>query len=172
MYDIEWAPGVKYRDVRFADELQSSVYNFEIADVDRLRRLFDEYEAECKRLLGNYDEKSPEKKRYPVIPAYEQVLKCSHLFNLLDARGAISVTERVGDDQTGPRSGGRDGEGLGGSNGMNFLLEIGTEEIPHWMIPAALKQLAAFDLLGAEAQRRCDAAPVGRARDRRTRAHC
>ncbi len=96
VYDIEWAPGVKYRDVRFADELQSSVYNFEVADIDRLRRLFDEYEAECKRLLGNYDEKSPEKKRYPVIPAYEQVLKCSHLFNLLDARGAISVTERVG----------------------------------------------------------------------------
>jgi glycyl-tRNA synthetase alpha chain len=96
VYDIDWAPGVKYSSVRFADELQSSVYNFEMADVDRLRRLFDEYEAECKRLLGLYDEKSPEKSRFPVIPAYEQVLKCSHLFNLLDARGAISVTERVG----------------------------------------------------------------------------
>jgi len=96
VYDMEWAPGVKYAEVRFADELQSSVYNFEMADVDRLRRLFDEYEAECKRLLGLYDEKSPEKSRFPVIPAYEQVLKCSHLFNLLDARGAISVTERVG----------------------------------------------------------------------------
>ena len=96
VYDIEWAPGVKYAQVRFADELQSSVYNFEMADVDRLRRLFDEYEAECKRLLALYNEKSEEKKRFPVIPAYEQVLKCSHLFNLLDARGAISVTERVG----------------------------------------------------------------------------
>jgi glycyl-tRNA synthetase alpha chain len=96
VYDMDWAPGVPYRDVRFTDELQSSVYNFEMADVDRLRRLFDEYEAECKRLLGLYDEKSPEKSRFPVIPAYEQVLKCSHLFNLLDARGAISVTERVG----------------------------------------------------------------------------
>jgi glycyl-tRNA synthetase alpha chain len=96
VYDMDWAPGVPYRDVRFADELQSSVYNFEMADVDRLRRLFDEYEAECKRLLGLYDEKAPEKSRFPVIPAYEQVLKCSHLFNLLDARGAISVTERVG----------------------------------------------------------------------------
>jgi glycyl-tRNA synthetase alpha chain len=61
-----------------------------------LRRLFDEYEAECKRLLGLYDEKSPGKFRFPVLPAYEQVLKCSHLFNMLDARGAISVTERVG----------------------------------------------------------------------------
>jgi glycyl-tRNA synthetase alpha chain len=96
VYDIEWAPGVKYSEVRLADEVQSSVYNFEMADIDRLRRLFDEYEAECKRLLGLYDEKSPGKFRFPVLPAYEQVLKCSHLFNMLDARGAISVTERVG----------------------------------------------------------------------------
>jgi len=95
VYEMDWAPGVKYAAVRFADELQSSVYNFEMADVDRLRRLFDEYEAECKRLLGLFP-KYPEKPRFPVIPAYEQVLKCSHLFNLLDARGAISVTERVG----------------------------------------------------------------------------
>jgi len=102
VYDMEWAPAgegfpsVKYRDVRFLDELQSSVYNFELADIDRLRRLFDEYEAECKRLQKLYDPKSPSKMRFPVLPAYEQVLKCSHLFNLLDARGAISVTERVG----------------------------------------------------------------------------
>ncbi len=95
VYEMEWAPGVKYSQVRFADELQSSVYNFELADVDRLRRLFDEYEAECKRLLGMFA-KYPDQQRFPVIPAYEQVLKCSHLFNLLDARGAISVTERVG----------------------------------------------------------------------------
>ncbi len=96
LYDMDWAPGVKYRDVRFADELQSSVYNFEMADVDRLRRLFDEHEAENKRLLSLFDPKSECKTRFPAIPAYEQVLKCSHLFNLLDARGAISVTERVG----------------------------------------------------------------------------
>jgi len=96
VYDMDWAPGVKYSQVRLADEVQSSVYNFEMADIERLRRLFGEYEGECKRLLGLFDEKSPEKRRFPVIPAYEQVLKCSHLFNLLDARGAISVTERVG----------------------------------------------------------------------------
>ncbi len=95
VYDIEWAPGVKYSEVRLADEVQFSVYNFEMADVDRLKRLFDEHEAECKRLLGAFD-KYPEKARFPVLPAYEQVLKCSHLFNLLDSRGAISVTERVG----------------------------------------------------------------------------
>ncbi len=96
VYEIEWAPGVKYAEVRFADELQSSVYNFEMADVDRLRLLFQEYEAEAQRLLSLYEEKAESNQRFPVIAAYEQVLKCSHLFNLLDARGAISVTERVG----------------------------------------------------------------------------
>jgi len=95
VYDIEWAPGVKYSEVRLADELQYSVYNFEMADVDRLWRLLGEYEAECKRLLGLY-EKFPEKHRFPILPAYDQVLKCSNIFNTLDARGAISVTERVG----------------------------------------------------------------------------
>jgi glycyl-tRNA synthetase alpha chain len=95
VYDMDWAPGVKYSEVRLADEVQSSVYNFEMADVERLWRLFAEYEAECKNLLGQY-ETYPQKDRFPLLPAYEQVLKCSHLFNLLDARGAISVTERVG----------------------------------------------------------------------------
>jgi glycyl-tRNA synthetase alpha chain len=95
VYEIEWAPGVKYSEVRLADELQFSVYNFEMANVDRLWRLLGEHEAECKELLAGYD-KYPEKRRYPVLAAYDQVLKCSHLFNLLDARGAVSVTERVG----------------------------------------------------------------------------
>ena len=95
VYDIEWAPGVKYSEVRLADEVQGSVYNFEMANVERLWRLLAEHEAECKELLAGY-EKYPEKKRYPVLSTYEHVLKCSNLFNLLDARGAISVTERVG----------------------------------------------------------------------------
>ena len=86
VYDIQWAPGFKYSDVRLADEVEFSKYNFELANVDRLWRLFAEHEAECKELLAA---KVP-------LPAYDQVLKCSHLFNLLDARGAISVTERVG----------------------------------------------------------------------------
>jgi len=95
VYDIIWAPGVKYSQVRLADELQYSVYNFEMADVDRLWRLLGEHEAECKRLLALY-EKFPDKNRFPVLPTYDQVLKCSNIFNTLDARGAISVTERVG----------------------------------------------------------------------------
>ncbi|HXN46626.1 MAG TPA: glycine--tRNA ligase subunit alpha [Bryobacteraceae bacterium] len=94
VYDIEWAPGVSYGDVRLADELQNSVYNFELADVATLWKLFDLHEAECQRLLALYPD-YPEKPRFPVLPTYEHVLKCSHLFNLLDSRGAISVTERV-----------------------------------------------------------------------------
>jgi glycyl-tRNA synthetase alpha chain len=95
VYDIQWAPCFKYSDVRLADELQFSVYNFELANVDRLWRLLSEYEAECKELMAAY-ERYPDKHRFPVLPTYDQVLKCSQIFNLLDARGAISVTERVG----------------------------------------------------------------------------
>jgi len=95
VYDIEWAPGVSYRDVRFADELQFSVYNFEMADVGMLWKLFELHEGEAARLLKAFDPKSADKERFPLLPTYEHVLKCSHLFNTLDARGAISVTERV-----------------------------------------------------------------------------
>jgi glycyl-tRNA synthetase alpha chain len=94
VYDIEWAHGVSYGDVRLADEVQFSVYNFEMADVATLWKLFELHEKECQRLLDAYQD-YPDKKRFPVLPAYDQVLKCSHLFNLLDSRGAISVTERV-----------------------------------------------------------------------------
>jgi len=87
VYDIEWAPGVRYSEVRFEEERQFSKYNFELADVAMLWKLFDLHEAECQRLLKIAD---------VVLPTYDQVLKCSHIFNLLDARGAISVTERVG----------------------------------------------------------------------------
>lgn len=95
LYDIEWAPGFKYADVRLADEEQFSTYNFELADIDFLWREFDLHEAECRRLLELF--KTAERPaRFPLLPAYDQALKCSNLFNLLDARGAISVTERVG----------------------------------------------------------------------------
>jgi len=87
VYDIVWAPGTKYSQVRFQEERQFSKYNFELADVQMLWQLFDLHEKECHRLLQTTD---------VVLPAYDQVLKCSHIFNLLDSRGAISVTERVG----------------------------------------------------------------------------
>jgi glycyl-tRNA synthetase alpha chain len=95
VYEIDWAPGFSYGDVRLAEELQFSVYNFEMADVAALWQLFDIHEKECRRLLDAYPDYA-EKQRFPVLAAYDQVLKCSHLFNLLDSRGAISVTERVG----------------------------------------------------------------------------
>jgi glycyl-tRNA synthetase alpha chain len=108
IYDIVWARDLEsglattYGDVRLADELQLSVYNFEMADVASSWKHFDLYEAECKGLLDQYSELSrrkgivTEKKRFPLLGGYELCLKCSHLFNILDARGAISVTERVG----------------------------------------------------------------------------
>jgi glycyl-tRNA synthetase alpha chain len=95
VYDIEWTKGVKYRDVRYADELQYSVYNFEVADVPTLWKLFEIHEGEAHRLLGLYKD-AADRRRFPLLAAYDHVLKCSHLFNTLDARGAISVTERVG----------------------------------------------------------------------------
>ena len=109
IYDIVWArdPGtgavVTYGDVRLAEELQFSVYNFEMADVARLWEHFNSYEAEAQALLEkasalltDENASAKEKKRFPLLATYELALKCSNLFNLLDARGAISVTERVG----------------------------------------------------------------------------
>jgi glycyl-tRNA synthetase alpha chain len=96
IYDIEWAPGFKYSDVRLADEQQFSTYNFELADTAALWKDFDLHEHECQRLLDMFRTTKKDVSRFPVLAAYEQALKCSHIFNMLDARGAISVTERVG----------------------------------------------------------------------------
>ena len=85
VFDVEWTTGVTYGSLRKAEERQLSAYGFEHADPGMLRMLFETFEAEARRLL-----------EVPLlIPAYEAVLKCSHLFNLLDARGAVSVTQRV-----------------------------------------------------------------------------
>jgi glycyl-tRNA synthetase alpha chain len=86
IYDLVWTKGLSYRDVRHREEVEFSRYNFEAADVPTLFELFGLYEGECKRLLA----------LDLVLPAYDYCLKCSHTFNLLDSRGAISVTERVG----------------------------------------------------------------------------
>jgi tetrameric-type glycyl-tRNA synthetase alpha subunit len=84
-FELEWAPGVTWGEIYKENERQFSTYNFEVANVDALTRHFDDYEAEARALL----------ERALPIAAYDQVLKCSHTFNLLDARGAISVTERA-----------------------------------------------------------------------------
>jgi glycyl-tRNA synthetase alpha chain len=141
IFDIVWArdpesaKAVTYSDVRLADELQFSLYNFEAADVEKTWKHLELCEAECQALLQRFHglkkEKAGESKgvahpaaagsiperefsepltaepqngfvgasaaaRFPLLPAYDLCLKCSHLFNVLDARGAISVTERVG----------------------------------------------------------------------------
>ena len=85
VFDLVWAPGVSYRDVYHQNEVEQSRYNFELANVDLLFDLFKNFEQEAKRLI----------EAQCVLPAYEMVLKASHTFNLLDARGAISVAERA-----------------------------------------------------------------------------
>ena len=85
IYDLVWTPGVTYGDVYKQNEVEQSRYNFELSNVEFLFDLFKNYEQEAKRLVA----------AQCVLPAYEMVLKASHTFNLLDARGAISVTERA-----------------------------------------------------------------------------
>ena len=85
VYDLEWTKGIKYHDIHHRSEVEFSRYNFEEADIAMLFQLFDMYEKESIRM----NEKDL------VLPAYDYCLKCSHTFNLLEARGAISVTERT-----------------------------------------------------------------------------
>ncbi len=85
VFDITWVDDVSYGDVFHENEVQYSEYNFEVADVATLYGLFDGFEKECEAALA----------RDLVLPAYDYVLKCSHVFNLLEARGAIAVTERT-----------------------------------------------------------------------------
>ena len=84
MHDLEWVDGVSYADVHLQAEIEQSVHSLDEADVALHSELFERYEAEAKRLLN----------KGLAYPGYDYVLKCSHAFNLLDARGAISVTER------------------------------------------------------------------------------
>jgi glycyl-tRNA synthetase alpha chain len=84
-FELEWAPGFTWGEIYKEYERQWSIYNFEEAPIDILMRRFEEHEGECSHLLA----------RQLPLPAYDQVLKASHTFNLLDARGAISVTERA-----------------------------------------------------------------------------
>jgi glycyl-tRNA synthetase alpha chain len=123
IYDIVWSlhpvtgEATSYGQVRQAEELQFSVYNFEMADVEKTWKHLELYEAECQALLDSYAALAAEKRqaakkerasdghylaevaaqcrRFPLLAAVDLCLKCSHLFNILDARGAISVTERV-----------------------------------------------------------------------------
>ena len=86
VYDLEWTTGVSYGDVFWQNEYEQSLYTFELSDAAMLFELFDKYEREAARIID----------QAAVLPAYDYVLKCSHAFNLLDARGAISVSARAG----------------------------------------------------------------------------
>ncbi|MDA0739085.1 MAG: glycine--tRNA ligase subunit alpha [Nitrospirae bacterium] len=86
VYDLIWSPGTTYGDLFHDAEVQFSTYNFEVADVSMVSEMFTSSETECRKLL----------ERGLVLPAYDYCMKSSHLFNVLDARGAISVTERTG----------------------------------------------------------------------------
>lgn len=85
VYDLEWAEGIKYGDIFKQPEREQSIYAFDESDSDLLLRLFNDYEAEAFRLL----------EKGLVHPAYDYILKCSHTFNTLDARGVISVSDRA-----------------------------------------------------------------------------
>lgn len=85
VFDLIWTPGVTYRDVYHQNEVEQSRYNFELSNTDMLFQHFKDYESEAQRLIT----------AACVLPGYEMVMKASHTFNLLDARGAISVTERA-----------------------------------------------------------------------------
>ncbi|MDO4541948.1 MAG: glycine--tRNA ligase subunit alpha [Bacillota bacterium] len=84
VYDIEWVDGITYGDVHHQSEVEHSTYNFEVANIDMLFKVYDMFEKEATDILNSG----------LVLPAYDYILKCSHTFNLLDARNAISVAER------------------------------------------------------------------------------
>ncbi len=85
VFDIKWNENITYRDVHFRGEVEYSIYNFEEADVSLLKDLFNKFEKEANRLLDHR----------LVLPGYDYVIKCSHIFNLLDARGVLSPIERA-----------------------------------------------------------------------------
>ena len=176
VFDIIWTRGIRYRELHHQTEVEFSRFNFDLSDPHLLKRWFDDYERESKRLL----------KEGLVLPSYEFCLKCSHTFNLLDARGVLSVTERTGyiarvrglakavaeayleqrSTMGFPLSGQWQDEissekpeatHPGSSSERPFrgelLFEIGTEEIPARFIPSAIKQLkenarSAFNQMG------------------------
>ncbi len=96
VYDLRWSEDETYGQIRLMEEQQLSVYSFDRVDAAATRKEFELHEKEAQTLLGGFAKaKGLDRTRYPILAAYDLCLKCSHLFNLLDARGAISVTERA-----------------------------------------------------------------------------
>jgi glycyl-tRNA synthetase alpha chain len=96
VYDLRWSNDRTYGDIRLVEEQQLSEYSFTLTDAEALRAEFELHEKQVKQLLENYaDSEGKNRLGYPLIPTYDHCLKCSHLFNLMDARGMISATERA-----------------------------------------------------------------------------
>ena len=164
--DLQWNPERTYADVYLANEQESSKYAFELADVERLRQMYDLYEAESKVCLEHHQ----------VIPAHDYMLKCSHTFNILDTRGAIGVTERAGffrrmrnlslrvaeayveqrqrleypwlsdqalvtSDKESGKTVTRETPSHLSLDASHLLVEIGTEELPHTELEDTIAQL-------------------------------
>ncbi len=158
--DIQWSPERTYGDVNLMGEREHSTYYFDVADVDRMRKMYEMYEREAERAIGEG----------LVLPAHDYVLKTSHTFNILDTRGAVGVTERqalfartrdlarrvaeayvaqreaaefpwlIEETQEATKSGKVEDRGIVGQHAP-FLLEIGTEELPPSDLNSALSQL-------------------------------
>jgi len=161
--EIRWRDGLTYGDIHLQGEIEHCTYNFRVADVDRVRKMFDMCEAEAQRALD----------ASLVMPAHDYVLKCSHLFNVLDARGAVGVTERARffvrmrdlarrvagayvqqreelghpfQEVLNPRRAARQellAEAAPPERPQRFVLEIGCEELPVADLAAACRQLEA-----------------------------
>ncbi len=96
VFDLRWSADKTYGDIRLREEQQFSVYSFDSSDAKAIRSEFELHEKEAKHLLDHFDAaKGTGRERYPLLGVYDLCLKCSHLFNLLDARGVISTTERA-----------------------------------------------------------------------------
>lgn len=96
VYDVRWSADKKYGDIRLMEEQQFSEYSFDRSDAAALRTEFELHEKQAKELLEGYKSaEGPARLRFPLLAAYDHCLKCSHLFNLMDARGVISTTERA-----------------------------------------------------------------------------
>jgi glycyl-tRNA synthetase len=170
--EMDWDPHLTYGEVQLRPEIEYCTYNFEVADVERLQLLYDAYEAEARRAIG----------AGLVQPAYDYVLKCSHVFNLLDARGAVGVTERaalfgrtrqltadvaaeyleqrsqaghplMGRFTVPPRRAIESKGGRAATKPADFVLEVGTEELPPADAAAAMEQLARAVPISLEAAR-------------------
>ncbi len=96
VFDLRWSEDRSYGEIRLREEQQLSVYSFDASDAKAIRSEFELHEKEAKRLLDGFgDAKGAARERYPLLSAYDLCLKCSHLFNQMDARGVISTTERA-----------------------------------------------------------------------------